>query len=90
MQDAPFPISVNLPDGAVKGPLRPVFQAALRGSLKRRGFDRIGFDCDGDELLAIAERGNRLFGAVYNMPTGRVLLQDAWAAGEAGREILCT
>lgn len=90
MLNAPFPVSVNLPAAARQGQLAPAFRAALRRSLERRGYHRIGFDCEGDELLATAERAGRLFGAVYDMPTGRVVLQDVWSAGEAGREILGT
>lgn len=90
MRNAPFPAAVNLIPPERDAENRSHFQSALRGSLLRRGYRRIAFERDGAELLAVASRDGCIFCAVYDMPTGRVLLQGSWAAGEAGRELFST
>lgn len=81
MRNDPFPAAVTLCAAPRSANFCRHFQTALRASLRRRGFRPVGFDREGDELLAVARRDGCVFGAVYNMLTGKVVLRDVWAGG---------
>lgn len=54
------------------------FKASVEHVLQRQGFGSIAFTCDGQELLVAAQRGRCTLGAVYDLASGRALMQDAW------------